>query len=251
MPTPVDILLHPVSLAVFALYAALMAWEAIAPARDLLRVPGSKIRGLASFAVFFWLSSYLPLLWDGWLARFQLVDLSGRGTVGGIVVGLVVYEVCACAYHRAVHASDTLWRVFHQMPHSAERPNTHGAFWFAPTDMIAWTFVGTFCPGAGRRRDAGGGHGDPADPDPAGDPAARQYPRTPRWLGYLVRRPESHSIHHGRGIQAFNDADRPMVDMLFGTAHNPETFEAETGLVDGGSAQLGALLTFRDVAPDA
>jgi hypothetical protein len=33
MPTPIEILLDPVSLAVFALYAALIVWEAVAPAR--------------------------------------------------------------------------------------------------------------------------------------------------------------------------------------------------------------------------
>ncbi|NBB82702.1 MAG: fatty acid hydroxylase [Alphaproteobacteria bacterium] len=250
MPTPVDILLHPVSLAVFALYAALMAWEAVAPARPLPRVRGWKTRGLASFAVFFWLSSYLPLVWDGWLARFQLVDLTGLGTAGGVAVGLLVYEVCAYAYHRAVHGSDTLWRVFHQMHHSAERLDTYGAFWFAPTDMVAWTFVGSVALVL------------VVGVTPTAATAIlliltllailqHANIRTPRWLGYLVQRPESHSIHHGRGIHAFNYADLPVIDMLFGTFRNPDAFEAETGLVDGGSSRLGALLTFRDVARDA
>jgi sterol desaturase/sphingolipid hydroxylase (fatty acid hydroxylase superfamily) len=250
MPTPVDILLHPVSLAVFALYAALMTWEAVAPARPLPRVRGWKTRGLVSFAVFFWLSSYLPLVWDGWLARFQLVDLTGLGTAGGVAVGLLVYEVCAYAYHRAVHGSDTLWRVFHQMHHSAERLDTYGAFWFAPTDMVAWTFVGSVALVL------------VVGVTPTAATAIlliltllailqHANIRTPRWLGYLVQRPESHSIHHGRGIHAFNYADLPVIDMLFGTFRNPDAFEAETGLVDGGSSRLGALLTFRDVARDA
>jgi sterol desaturase/sphingolipid hydroxylase (fatty acid hydroxylase superfamily) len=250
MPTPVDILLHPVSLAVFALYAALMTWEAVAPARPLPRVRGWKTRGLVSFAVFFWLSSYLPLVWDGWLARFQLVDLTGLGTAGGVAVGLLVYEVCAYAYHRAVHGSDTLWRVFHQMHHSAERLDTYGAFWFAPTDMVAWTFVGSVALVL------------VVGVTPTAATAIlliltllailqHANIRTPRWLGYLVQRPESHSIHHGRGIHAFNYADLPVIDMLFGTFRNPDAFEAETGLVDGGSSRLGALLTFRDVAREA
>ena len=35
MPTPLELLLDPISLTVFAVYAALMAWEAIAPTRAL------------------------------------------------------------------------------------------------------------------------------------------------------------------------------------------------------------------------
>lgn len=250
MPTPIDILLHPISLAVFAMYGALMAWEALAPGRPLPRIPGWRLRGLASFFVYFWLSSYLPLLWDGWLAAYQLVDLSRLGTLGGIVAGLLVYELCAYGYHRAVHASDTLWRVFHQMHHSAERLDTYGAFWFAPTDMVAWTFVGSFAlvliVGV--------------TPQAATAIlliltllAILQHAniRTPRWLGYLVQRPESHTIHHGRGIHAFNYADLPVIDMLFGTFRNPKGFEAETGFRDGASAEVGAMLTFRDVASEA
>ena len=35
MPSPIDLLLDPVSLAILALYGALIAWEALAPARQL------------------------------------------------------------------------------------------------------------------------------------------------------------------------------------------------------------------------
>ena len=28
--------------------------------------------------------------------------------------------------------------------------------------------------------------------------------KTPQWIGYVIQRPESHSIHHGRGIHAYN-----------------------------------------------
>jgi hypothetical protein len=35
MPTPIELLLDSVSLTLFALYGALMLWEAVAPARSL------------------------------------------------------------------------------------------------------------------------------------------------------------------------------------------------------------------------
>lgn len=45
--------------------------------------------------------------------------------------------------HRAMHRFDPLWRVFHQMHHSAERVDTYGAFWFSPWDMVGWTVLGS------------------------------------------------------------------------------------------------------------
>src|SRR5215470_480319 len=105
MPSPIDLLLDPISLAVFALYAALIAWEALAPARALPRVPGWKLRGLAAFAGYFFLSSYLPLLWSEHLARFQLFDLTALGTWGGAIVGLLLYEAGVYVWHRSMHGS--------------------------------------------------------------------------------------------------------------------------------------------------
>ncbi len=72
--------------------------------------------------------------------------------------------------------------------------------------------------------------------------------RTPRWLGYLIQRPESHTIHHGRGVHAHNYADLPVFDMLFGTFRNPKGFTLETGFYDGASARLGDKLLFRDLS---
>ena len=75
---------------------------------------------------------------------FQLLDLSGLGTWGGALFGLVVYELCAYGYHRGMHSSTVLWRALHQMHHSAERVDTYGAFWFSPLDMVGWTAVSSF-----------------------------------------------------------------------------------------------------------
>ena len=47
MPTPIEILLDPVSLGILALYGALMLWEAIAPGRRLAKVQGWLPRALA------------------------------------------------------------------------------------------------------------------------------------------------------------------------------------------------------------
>jgi sterol desaturase/sphingolipid hydroxylase (fatty acid hydroxylase superfamily) len=247
MPSPIDLLLDPISLTVFALYASLIAWETLAPARPLPRVPGWKARGLAAFAGYFLLSSYLPLLWTEHLARFQLFDLTPLGTWGGAIAGLLVYEAGVYVWHRAMHGSNLLWRVFHQMHHSAERLDTYGAFWFSPADMVGWTALSSLCLTliVGLTAEA-------ATVVLLATTLLAIFQhsniRTPRWLGYIVQRPESHSRHHERGVHYGNFSDLPIFDLLFGTFRNPRDFAAEAGFQHGASRRVAEMLCFRDVS---
>jgi len=72
--------------------------------------------------------------------------------------------------------------------------------------------------------------------------------RTPRWLGYIVQRPESHTHHHERGVHAGNHGDLPVFDMMFGTFRDPRDFAPQTGFYDGASARVADMLRFRDVS---
>jgi len=71
--------------------------------------------------------------------------------------------------------------------------------------------------------------------------------KTPRWLGYIVQRPEMHCIHHERGVHAYNYGT-PIWDMLFGTYRNPRTWAGQVGFWDGASKRTFAMLAGRDVA---
>lgn len=238
--------MDPISLAVIAIYATLFLWESLFPGRKLPRVRFWVLRGLLAFAFYFYLSSYLPLLWDNYLAKYQLMDLSGLGAVTGGVIGVLFYQLGVYIWHRAMHKNDTLWRVFHQMHHSSERLDIPSAFYFSPLDMIGWTVLGSLCfalimglsPQAitivlltlnflGIFQHAN--------------------IKTPQWLGYLVQRPESHTVHHARGIHAYNYSDLPIFDILFGTFKNPKDFEYETGFYQGASAQVADMLRFKDL----
>jgi sterol desaturase/sphingolipid hydroxylase (fatty acid hydroxylase superfamily) len=249
MPTPMEILLDPVSLIILAGYAGLMLWEALRPAKPLPVVKGWRLRGLAAFGVFFYLSTYLPLVWDEFLAPYQLLDLTALGTWGGAVVGIVLYEFGVYVWHRAMHANDALWRVFHQMHHSAERLDTFGAFWFSPLDMIGWTALGSLC----LVLIAG------VTPQAATvfvlattffSVFQHANVRTARWIGYVIQRPESHSVHHQRGVHYYNFSDLPIFDILFGTFRNPVSHVGETGFYDGASSRVAEMLAFRDVTEE-
>ncbi len=89
MPTPLQILLDPVSLTVLGLYAALILLEALFPARTLPEVRGWKTRALLVFVCYFYLSSYLPLLWGDTLARYQLFNLETLNPCVGAGIGVL------------------------------------------------------------------------------------------------------------------------------------------------------------------
>ncbi|MFW5739953.1 MAG: sterol desaturase family protein [Myxococcota bacterium] len=71
---------------------------------------------------------------------------------------------------------------------------------------------------------------------------------TPQWLGYIVQRPESHSVHHGREPRRLDFANLPLWDMIFGTFENPERFEPEVGFYEDASARVAEMLIGRDVS---
>ena len=247
MPTPLDLILDPISLTVFAIFGALVLWEALAPARPLPRVRGWRLMTFAAFVVYFFLSSYLPLLWGETLARLRLFDLTGLGTWGGAAAGLLVYEAGTYFWHRSMHGSNVLWRGLHQMHHSSERLDAMSAYWFSPLDMVGWTLLSSFT----LTVVVG------ITPEAAvlvlyavTFLAILQHTnvRTPRWLGYLVQRPESHSHHHERGVHARNYSDLPVFDLMFGTFHNPPDFAKATGFYDGASYRVADMLAFRDVS---
>lgn len=246
LPTPLALLLDPATHVLLAMFAGLALWERLAPARPLPVVRGWRLRALAAFALYFLLSSYLPMLWHEAVSLLQLFDLSAWPTWAAVVVGVLVYELLGYAYHRAVHRFTPLWRLAHQMHHSAERLDVAGAFWFSPWDMLGWTLVASIALSLLGLSP----HAATLTLLILSFLAIFQHAnlRTPRWLGYLVQRPESHTLHHARGLHRHNYADLPLIDMLFGTFRNPRGHEHATGFWNGASARVGDMLLLRDVS---
>ncbi|MBL7963759.1 MAG: sterol desaturase family protein [Flavobacteriales bacterium] len=245
----IEVLIDPVTLGIIGLYMALMMIEALFPARSLPKVPYWKVKGVLFFFLFITLSSYLPFLYERWLPAFRLVDLSHWNHLLAVAVGVLIYELALWAWHRALHGSDRLWRGLHQMHHSAERLDTYGAFYFSPFDMIGFTLLGTLCFSILL--------GIPphaitiillATNFLSILPHANI--RTPVWLGYIVQRPESHAVHHAKGLHAFNYSDLPLIDMVFGTFRNPKWHAPETGFHYGASSRMLDMLLFKDVSTE-
>lgn len=248
LPTPLEILFDPVSLSVIGMYVLLYVWETLFPRKkDLPKIKYATVRGIAAFAFFFYLSSYLPLFTDEYLASYQLIDLSGLNTGVQALVGLLFYQLLLYVWHRSMHHSDALWRVFHQMHHSAEKLDIPSTFYFSPMDMVGFTLLGSLCFALVMGL----------------APQAitvvilalnflsifqHANIRTPRWLGYFIQRPEQHAVHHSRGVHQYNYSDFPIYDYLFGTLKNPKDYQGENGFYDGASGRVMDMLIFRDVS---
>ncbi len=246
MPTPFEILVDPVSIGVIGIFLLLILLETLFPGRKLSQVKGWKYKTLIGFVVYFYLASYLPLIWDQYLIEYQLIDLTEVNTVVALVVGVLVFELLIYIWHRSMHKNKWLWLGFHQLHHSAERIDAFGAYYFSPLDMIGFTMIGslslvlivglspetvtvflfitTFL-------------------------AVFQHTniRTPQWLGYFIQRPESHSVHHQKGVHAYNYSDLPLFDVVFGTFKNPKTFASENGFYPGASSRVVEMILCKDV----
>lgn len=246
LPSPLQILMDPASIIVISIFLVLMIAEELFPGRPLPKIKYWKIKGIIAFVIYFFLSTYLPMFWNDSLAKYQLFDMSFLGNYAGAIVALLIYELGVYVWHRSMHKSMFLWRVFHQMHHSAERVDTYGAFFFSPMDMIGFTFltslalvvVGGFTVQATIYAIYG-----------ATFLAVIQHAniKTPQWMGYIFQRPESHSVHHAKNIHAFNYSDLPIFDIILGTFNNPKEFASETGFYKGASTRLIDMMMFKDI----
>lgn len=183
-------------------------------------VAGWRRRAFAVTAFNFALSLVVGAAWARLFGGRSLIDSSGLGTVGGAALGVMVYEFVHYWYHRSAHRFDCLWRLGHQMHHSAESLDVWGAYFLHPVDAALFVSASSLVlyPLLGLGPEAG-----------ASAAAVLTFAalfqhanvRTPHWLGWLVQRPESHAVHHARGVHAYNYADLPLWDIVFGTFRSP------------------------------
>ena len=240
---PVDL----IGLLIPATYLVMLAIEKWRPARAFPARRGWTWTGIAFLVLIGVVSGVVPLLVPiDWLAAHRLMDGTGLGVVGGTFVGYVVLSALMYAYHRGVHAVPLLWRLTHQIHHSPQRVDISGSVLFHPIEMVLQVlmqlFVTLIVLGL-----------DPLAAALTGYVAAfygmfqHLNVNTPRWLGYLIQRPEAHCEHHRKGVHAFNYGDLPVWDILIGTFRNPTRFTGECGFEAPADRRIGAMLALQDV----
>ncbi len=206
-----------------------------------------RLRGVLVTTAIVLFSGEVALFWGNLFGDAHLFNLSGLG-LWGIIPGILVYEFFHYWYHRSAHEWNWLWRAGHQLHHSAESLDAFGANYLHPFDAVMFTTIASLVlfPLLGLSLEAG-----LVTALFLTFNAMFQHANisTPHWLGYLIQRPESHNIHHGRGIHRYNYSDLPLWDMIFDTYRNPRTLDDVTcGFYKGASSRLFDMLVGKDVS---
>jgi sterol desaturase/sphingolipid hydroxylase (fatty acid hydroxylase superfamily) len=219
--------------------------ERVAAARPLPQVKGWHVRAWVFFVLSMAVNALAPLLVVTWIGAHAPLHLSHLGTWKGGLIALVVGDLASYLVHRLQHTWPWLWRWTHQLHHSAERVDVLGAAYNHPFDLGMQAIAGALAIGAlGVTPNAAALAGILMVAM-----AVFQHlnVRTPQWLGYLVQRPEAHTVHHTRGVHGFNYGNLGLWDLVFQTFRNPKEFAPIAGFWDGASAKVWAMLLGRDV----
>lgn len=235
-----------ISLIVPAAFVLMWTVERASPARPYVPVPRWNAIGWTFFGVVLVIGSAVPIV----LARLgvtsvHLFDLSGAGW-WGYPFGIVVASGANTAWHRLVHASDFLWRTTHQLHHSARRVDVAGAFFTHPLEVVAKTTIGLLVSVVALGL-------SPVVASAVASSLAvlsifqHWNVHTPRWMGWIIPRPEMHALHHEFNAHRRNYSDLPFWDLLCGTFENPHTFTGEVGFEPKAAERIGDMLLMRDV----
>jgi sterol desaturase/sphingolipid hydroxylase (fatty acid hydroxylase superfamily) len=241
-----------IGLCIFGSFFLMLALEALFPARGYPSRRFWRLKGFLFLIAMAAVATLTPLLLPvEWLAAHRLIDGTSLGVTGGTVVGYVVFSFFGYLWHRAQHRFGFLWRTFHQIHHAPARLDLGGAAVFHPFEVAAYVVLTTLTSTLvlGLRPEAAALTGL----------VAQLYSffqhlnvKTPRFLGYVIQRPEGHFVHHQRDVHAYNYGDFPLWDLLFGTFRNPAGFGKEdVGFAEPADRRLGAMLLFRDVSESA
>ena len=185
-------------------------------------------------------------LWDGWMVVHRPWSADALGPVGGALVGYFATTFVYYWWHRWRHEVPSLWRWCHQVHHSPQRIEIITAFYKHPIELVANAVLSSAVLYLG----VGLGPAAASGAFLLTGLAELFYHwnvRTPHWLGFVIQRPESHVVHHEAGLHAFNYADLPLWDMLFGTFRNPRRWQSRCGFGPEKEPRLLEMLAGVDV----
>lgn len=187
------------------------------------------------------------LSWDRWLSSISLFKLSEQmGPWAAAGIAYVVSTFIYYFWHRLRHESTFFWRLCHQLHHSPQRIEVLASFYKHPVEifinsvlsaLIVYTLLGLSVQAAAIY---------------TAFTAVAEYfyhwnLHTPRWVGWLIQRPESHRVHHQYQHHSQNYADLPLWDWIFGTLRNPKKSPPRCGFEPDKEQRFGEMLAFRDV----
>lgn len=226
--------------------AAFFVMERVRPGRKLPEAPGWYLRATLMNLMQLGLIGAGGLTWNRYFRDHSLLQLGNwehpilEGFFYWFVGTFVFYW-----WHRLRHANG-FWLVFHQIHHSPSRIELMTSFYKHPVEIAADSILTGFliyCVFGGTAEAGAWTSFFGA----AGEYFYHSNIRTPRWLGYVIQRPEHHSIHHQLDVHKYNFGDLTWWDRMFGTFKEADEFAKQCGFPSGQEARLGDMLRFKDV----
>ena len=185
--------------------------------------------------------------WDRWMAGTSLLHLSEQW--GDVAAGITAYLASTLVYyfwHRVRHESTFFWRFCHQLHHSVQRLEVVASFYKHPVEILinslisstlVYVVLGCSVRAAAIYTALAG----------VAEYFYHWNIRTPRWIGWIIQRPEAHRVHHQYQHHSQNYGDLPLWDWMFGTLKNPKESPARCGFDAGKEQRVREMLLFQDV----
>lgn len=224
----------------------LMALERIIPDQRLPHVPGWWMRVVLINLVQLCLVILGGVTWDQWLQRWSLFDLSYLPDFLGAALAYLTITFVFYWWHRWRHDYQILWLLNHQFHHSPQRIETITSFYKHPLEILFNSIIIGAITYTGFGLNLAGGAWVMVITG-AAEFFYHMNIATPRWVGYIIQRPESHRVHHQMGKHYNNFSDLPIWDMLFGTFVNPVATTTPCGFKEPREQQCRDILLFKNV----
>ena len=189
-------------------------------------------------------NALVPIVAVPVLAPLRLADLSAYGLFAALPT-LILTTFLTYWSHRIQHRFDVLWRLGHQLHHAAARVDILSAMMFHPIDVTVQATMTTLAAAL-----------IGATPEAAAIAGVANFAialyqhlnvATPHWVGFLIQRPEAHTLHHARDRHTGNFGDLPIWDILFGTFANPATVDTAVGFEPERGRRVFAMIACIDV----
>ena len=220
--------------------------ERVRPGRELPHVRGWYGRAALMNVAQVALIGAGGLLWNRFFRDNALLNLghwSNPVLEGAFywVVGTFIFYW----WHRLRHAK-VFWLIFHQVHHSPSRIEVLTSFYKHPVEIAADSLLAGFliyCVFGGSALAGAWTSFFGA----VGEYFYHSNIRTPSWLGWVIQRPEHHSVHHQQGVHSYNFGDLTLWDRLFGTFRDVPAFVERCGFPGRAEERLPDMLRFKDV----
>ncbi len=235
---------------IFGIATLFFMAERIFPGRELPHSGGWYTRAVLLNLCQFGIIMLAGVSWDQWFHGSSVLDISqhlppiAQGGLAWFIGTFVFYW-----WHRARHHYKLLWLGLHQIHHSASRIEIMTSFYKHPLEIASNSIIISFVLFVilGASTEAAIWFNIFAA---TGELFYHSNLKTPHWVGYVMQRPEHHSIHHQLDVHDYNYGDITWWDRIFGTYKDTRSFTPQCGFPGDNEQKLLQMLKFRDVYRD-